>query len=98
MPPNAPPQVCCDCWNGALLPVEMNPPADRSIQLLKVLVPPSNICSGVNGVGAVVGGALVSAANRAQAGEVRPSKAAPHRQPLFLSISVMDFIGFRFTG
>src|ERR1017187_5766890 len=98
MPPNAPPQVCCDCWNWALLPVEMNPPADRSSQLLQELVPPSNICSGVGGVGAVAGRAFVSAANRAQAGEVRPSKGAHRRPPLFLSISVMGFIGFRVTG
>src|ERR1039457_1384590 len=55
-PPNAPFEVWCRFWSWAVLPLEMKPPAEKSIQLLKELVPPSNICSGVSGAGALAWG------------------------------------------
>src|ERR1039458_3708005 len=60
-PPNAPLEVWCRFWSWAVLPLEMKPPVEKSIQLLKELVPPSNICSGVRGAGALAwgGGAFV---------------------------------------
>src|SRR5262245_47241098 len=59
MPPNAPREAFRRDSAWALLPPIQKPPSPMSIQLLKVLVPPSNICSGVSGSG-TAGGASVA--------------------------------------
>src|ERR1041385_4198109 len=63
----------------------MNPPAERSIQLLKVLVPPSNICSGVSGTAAAVGGVFVSAAQTEETAEQAPIICSSRRKAALVS-------------
>src|SRR4051812_13785627 len=100
MPPKAPREAFRRDSPWALLPPTQKPPKPMSIQLLNVLVPPSNICSGVSGSGAA-GGALVPAAACGRAlvsaaqvvnAPVSPVRDAPRQHHQVLPLMALSFI------
>src|SRR6266487_3495598 len=97
MPPKTSP-LRCRCRNWLRLPSMRNPPVENSIQLLKVSLPPSNICTWVSGGAVAAGGALVSSAEKADTAAQAPSIVAQHHRIRPIGNGLLDFIGFRVAG